>query len=135
MNQKTKYLTTFTHGRASKWYMEYGSVSLRFGGVWRQRRNGYKNMILEIINDFHGKKSFVPNSYTILTSTVNEKRFELKNSYNVCVFSYFFLQAHSWTVLSLKNLMTRALFSLSLTLIFQASNQHSRLTIAMPIKK
>ena len=48
MNQKTKYLTTFTYGRGSKWYMGYGSVLLRLGGVRSQRRNGYKNMIVEI---------------------------------------------------------------------------------------
>ena len=48
MNQKTKYLTIDTHSRASKWYMGYGSVLLRLGGVRSQRRNGYKNMIVEI---------------------------------------------------------------------------------------
>ena len=48
MYQKTKYLTIDTHSRASKWYMSYGSVQLRLGGVRSQRRNGYKNMILEI---------------------------------------------------------------------------------------
>ena len=47
MNQKTKYLTIDTHSRASKWYMGYGSVLLRLGGVRSQRRNGYKNMIVE----------------------------------------------------------------------------------------
>ena len=49
MNQKTKYLTIDTHSRASKWYMGYGSVLLRLGGVRSQRRNGYKNMIVEIM--------------------------------------------------------------------------------------
>ena len=48
MNQKTKYLTLDTHSRASKWYMGYGSVLLRLGGVRSQRRNGYKNMIVEM---------------------------------------------------------------------------------------
>ena len=39
MNQKTKYLTTLTCGRGSKWYMGYGSVLLRQGGVWIQSPN------------------------------------------------------------------------------------------------
>ena len=47
--KKNKYLTTFTYGRGSKWYMDYGSVLLRLGGVRSQRRNGYKNMIVEIM--------------------------------------------------------------------------------------
>ena len=39
MNQKNKYLTTFTYGRGSKWYMGYGSVLLRLGGVQSQSPN------------------------------------------------------------------------------------------------
>ena len=39
MNQKNKYLTTFTYGRGSKWYMGYGSVLLRLGGVRSQSPN------------------------------------------------------------------------------------------------
>ena len=46
MYQKTKYLTIDTHSRATKWYMGYGSVLLRL--VQSQRRNGYKNMIVEM---------------------------------------------------------------------------------------
>ena len=36
MNQKNKYLILDTLSRGSKWYMGYGSVLLRLGGVWRQ---------------------------------------------------------------------------------------------------
>ena len=39
MNQKNKYLTTFTYGRGSKWYMGYGSVLLGLGGVRSQSPN------------------------------------------------------------------------------------------------
>ena len=39
MNQKNKYLILHTLSRGSKWYMGYGSVLLRLGGVWIQSPN------------------------------------------------------------------------------------------------
>ena len=54
MNQKNKYLTTFTYGRGSKWYMGYGSVLLRLGGVRSQSPNQrlpYK--LVDMTGHFH----------------------------------------------------------------------------------
>ena len=70
MNQKTKYLTIDTHSRASKWYMGYGSVLLRLGGVRSQRRNGYKNMIVEI----HLSKEQVKPGFTTYQPQLNNFR-------------------------------------------------------------
>ena len=50
MNKKNKYLTTFTYGKGSKWYMGYGSVSLGLRGVRSQSSNRLQKYYIRDVN-------------------------------------------------------------------------------------